>query len=138
MTWADILRHPASRVLRQFSAAWLVFFLATALLQGLVRGHPGTAALLAILGLGVGGLGLVRPQAVRALFVGCMLLAFPVGWLVSQVMLLVMFYGIITPVALFFRLRGRDLLRRKPPGPGQTLWTEKKTPADLRRYFRQY
>ena len=40
----------------------------------------------------------------------------PRRWLISRLMLLLMFYGVITPVALFFRMRGRDLLRRKRAG----------------------
>jgi hypothetical protein len=53
-------------------------------------------------------------------------------------MLFVMFYGVITPVALVFRLRGRDLLRRRPEPGATTFWLPKDTPQDVRSYFRQY
>jgi len=49
-----------------------------------------------------------------------------------------MYYGIITPVALFFRIRGRDLLRRKPTAAPTSFWLPKETPEDVRSYFRQY
>ena len=55
-----------------------------------------------------------------------------------QVLLLIMFYGIITPVALLFRARGRDLLCRKPTPERQSLWQPKTLPSDVRRYLRQY
>jgi hypothetical protein len=138
MTWADIPRDPAPKVLRQFSAAWLLFFLALALHQYVVRGQAALAIVLAFVAVTVGGLGLTRPGAIRRVFRGCMMLAFPIGWVVSQTTLVIMFYGLITPLALFFRLRGRDLLGRKPVAGKRSLWIEKKTPTDLRRYFQQF
>jgi hypothetical protein len=52
--------------------------------------------------------------------------------------LLLLFYGLITPVALFFRVRGRDPLRRKGAPAATTFWLPKDTPQDVRSYFRQY
>jgi hypothetical protein len=78
------------------------------------------------------------PATIRWIYVGCMIAAFPVGWVVSQVMLAVLFYVMITPVALLFRWRGRDSLHRAPARGRASYWTEKSQPEDLRRYFRQY
>ncbi len=86
----------------------------------------------------VGLLGLAKPSAVRWIFVSWMVAAFPIGWLLSSLMLLLMFYGIITPVAVLCRLLGRDLLRRRPDPHATTFWTPKQTPHDVRSYFRQY
>jgi len=138
MTWSDIPFRPTAKALRQFAAAWLIFFLAFGAYQYLVRRHPAVGLVLISLALVIGLLGLVRPAAVRWLFVGWMVVAFPIGWVISLVMLLVMFYGLITPVAVFFRLRGRDLLQRKPTSSGPTYWLPKPTPQDVRSYFRQY
>jgi len=138
MTWSDIPLNPTAKALRQFAAAWLVFFLAIGAHQYLARGHPSLG--LAVMGAAivVGLLGLIKPAAVRWLFVGWMVAAFPIGWLLSWLALLLMYYGIITPVALFFRFRGRDLLRRKPAAAPTSFWTPKETPQDVRSYFRQY
>ena len=46
-----------------------------------------------------------------------MVLAFPIGWTVSQVMLALMFFGLFTPIGLVFRLIGRDPLQPHPPHP---------------------
>ena len=138
MTWSDIPFRPAPRVLRQFAAAWLVFFLALGAHQYLVCQHP--AAGVALMGIAVvmGVLGLINPATMRWVFVTWMVVAFPIGWLISLLMLLLMFYGVITPVALLFRMRGRDLLRRRRDPSGTTFWLPKETPRDVRRYFRQY
>jgi hypothetical protein len=138
MKWSEIPFHPTPRVLRQFAGAWLVFFGAIGLHQGLGRGHPQLGLALGVAAVGVGGLGLLRPAAVRWIFVGWMVVAFPIGWLISQVMLALLFYGMLTPVALLFRLKGRDLLHRRPAPHPATFWIHKETPQDMRRYFRQY
>src|SRR5260370_29160003 len=138
MTWRDIPRNPAGKTLRQFAGAWLVFFLAAGAHRYFVRGQHGIGLALGVMAAAVGVLGLARPAAVRWLFITCMALAFPIGWLVSQVMLLLMFYLIITPVSLLFRARGRDPLARKPAPGRASFWRPKPTPQDVRSYFRQY
>ena len=138
MTWSDIPFQPTNKALRQFAGAWLVFFLAFGLHQHLVRHHHAAGMIIMAVALLVGVLGLLLPPTVRWLFVGWMVLAFPIGWLVSLLMLLVMFYCVITPVAVLFRLRGRDLLQRKPVPGAASFWLPKEAPTDVRNYFRQY
>jgi peptidoglycan biosynthesis protein MviN/MurJ (putative lipid II flippase) len=138
MTWSDIPFRPANKALRQFAAAWLVFFLVLGAHQYLARRHPTVGLTLLGLALVIGLLGLIKPQAVRWVFVTWMVAAFPIGWLISLLMLLLMFYCVMTPVALVFRLRRRDLLRRKGAPAGSTFWLPKHTPQDVRSYFRQY
>lgn len=89
-------------------------------------------------GITVGPLGIIRPQLVRPVYVAWMVLAFPIGWTVSQVILGVMFYGVFTPIALIFRMIGRDPFQRaRQPGLA-SYWTAKATPVDPRRYFKQF
>jgi hypothetical protein len=138
MTWSDIPFKPTTKALRQFAAAWLIFFLAFGAHQYLVRHHPGVGLALMSMAVVIGLLGLVKPSAVRWIFIGWTVLAFPIGWVISALMLLLMFYGILTPVAMFFRMQGRDLLRRKRAPEGTTFWVPKESPQDVRSYFRQY
>jgi hypothetical protein len=130
--------HPTDRMLRQFSGAWLVVVSGLAASQWLMRGNPRTAMMLVSAAFLVGAAGLLRPRAVRWLFVASTVAAFPVGWVLSQLMLLMLFIGVITPVALLFRVRGRDRLWRKQPTAQSTYWKPKATTADVRRYLRQY
>ena len=136
MNWSDIPRDPPARLLRQFAGLWLAFFLGLAAWQGRLRGLPAVIVCVT-LAVSVGGVGLVRPQAVRPLFVGWMMLAFPIGWLVSHVALAVVFYGLITPLAVAFRLAGRDLLALKRREV-RSYWQPKPQPTDVRRYFKQF
>jgi hypothetical protein len=138
MKWSDLPLKPTVRALRQFAGAWLIFFLAVGVHRYVARGQHQVGIAVGVIAVVVGGLGLIRPAAVRWLFVGATVLTFPIGWVVSQIMLAVMFYGIITPLALLFRLRGRDLLSRKPAPNRASFWMPKPTPEDMRAYFRQY
>ncbi|HOX56463.1 MAG TPA: SxtJ family membrane protein [Candidatus Paceibacterota bacterium] len=138
MKLSDLPLHPTSRVLRQFAATWLLFFLAIGAYQWLIKRHPEAGLGLAVLAVVIGVLGLLKPAAVRWLFVGWMILAFPIGWVISQMTLIILFYLIITPVAAFFRLRGRDLLMRKPASDRSSFWISKTTPSDVQSYFHQY
>lgn len=138
MTWSDIPFKPSTKALRQFALGWLVFFLGFGAHQYWARGRVAIGLSVIGAALVVGLLGIIRPRAVRWLFVGWMVAAFPIGWLISQLALVLMYFGIITPVAWFLRLRGRDSLQRKPAAGATSFWQPKETPQDLRSYFRQY
>ncbi len=138
MKWSDFPLKPTARALRQFAGAWLIFFLAVAIHCYVGRGQHQAGIAIGVMAVVLGGLGLVRPAALRWLYVGATALTFPIGWVISQIMLGIMFYGVITPLALWFRIRGRDLLARKPAPSRASFWTPKDTPADMRAYFRQY
>jgi hypothetical protein len=138
MQWSDIQFDPPRKMLRQFAALWIAFFGGFALWQSLVHGNNTLAAVFAGLALTIGPLGLLRPEWLRPVYVTWMVLAFPIGWTVSQMIVGVMFYAVFTPIGLVFRLFGRDQLGlRRDPGRG-TFWTPKPSPKDLRRYFQQF
>jgi hypothetical protein len=138
MHWSDLPTRPSRRVLRQFAALWLLCFLALGTSQYFLKGRPSLGLSLAVAALVVGVPGLIWPSLLRWLFVAAMVVTFPLGWLISLFALAALHYLVITPVAVCFRLRGRDLLGRRP-APGQaSFWEPKRTPLDLRSYFRQY
>jgi 4-hydroxybenzoate polyprenyltransferase len=124
------------RMVRQFAGLWLLFFGLLAFSYGYLRHQTSTGVGLAALAITVGISGLLRPAAIRPVFRGAMLVATPIGWIVSNVILAVLFFGLFTPFALFFRLVGRDALQRRRDNR-ETHWVPKATPADMRRYFRQ-
>jgi hypothetical protein len=138
MRWPDVPWNPPQRQLRQFAGLWLLFFGGLGCWQELVRDNTVAALLLAILALTVGPLGLWKPQAVRPIFVGWMILAFPIGWVVSHVVLAFIFYAVFTPVGLLFRLIGRDALQLRRRPELESYWLPKPAAADVRDYFRQF
>jgi hypothetical protein len=137
MKWSDLPLKPTARILRQFACAWLVLFAGLSLREGLLRHH--TTACLALGALALPGcVGLLRPQAIRWLFIGATVAAFPIGWAVTQLMLAIMFYLLLTPLALVFRLKKRDELQLgRAPGRA-SFWTVRDKPPEPGRYLKQY
>ena len=138
MQWSDIPFKPDRKTLRQFAGLWLVFFGGMAIWQSLVRGRTGLGLSVGALALVVGVAGLIRPEWVRLIYVGWMVLAFPIGWTVSQVMLLLMYWGLFVPIGLIFRLIGRDALHRARRPGVESYWIPKPAPADVKNYFKQF
>ena len=126
------------RMLRQFAGLWLAFFAALAAWQYWGRGHQTSATVFAALAVVVGPAGLVWPELIRPLFAILMAIVTPIGWIVSTVLLSLLFYGVFTPVALLFRLIGRDALVRHNRPQGETYWALKPVVEDRRRYFKQF
>ena len=87
--------------------------------------------------VGVGVTGLLRPRAVRWIYTASMVVAFPIGWTVSRVALAVVFYVVVTPVAVLFRAIGRDELQLRRADPKSTYWKPKSRPESVREYLRQ-
>jgi Saxitoxin biosynthesis operon protein SxtJ len=138
MRWSDIQFDPPRKMLRQFAGLWLVIFGAMAIWEILGRGRIRLGVTLAILALTIGPLGLLRPAWMRFIYVGWTVLAFPIGWTVSLIMLATMFFGLFAPIGLVFRLFGRDVLQRIRRPDVQSYWAPKPAPSDLRRYFKQF
>ena len=81
---------------------------------------------------------LVAPRLNRYLYRGLVVVTFPIGFVLSHVLMAVIFYAIITPVGVAFRLFGRDPLRRKFDPSLSTYWVDHQEPDRVERYFRQY
>jgi len=125
-------------MLRQFSGIWVVFFAAMAAWQQFYYHRPMLAIVLAVLAVTLGPLGLAWPRAMRPVFIGWMALVYPIGWTVSRIALGIVFYGLFTPVALFFRVTGRDELRLRPLPQASTYWQTKPRATDKAQYLRQF
>jgi hypothetical protein len=74
----------------------------------------------------------------RPLYLSLVLITFPIGLVVSYLVVVVLFFGVITPVAIVFRLMGRDALHRRIDRHASTYWTQREITAQTERYFRQY
>ena len=141
---AKIPWNPTDRQLRQFGACALV---ALPLLGWLALGRSDpttwTAEQTSIfvvfaVSAGLGGLlAWCRPRALKYPFLAATLLTMPIGMVVGELLLLIIYFAIFTPVALWFRLIGRDALKRRLEPDSASYWTPKAQPTDVQQYFRQ-
>jgi hypothetical protein len=138
MRWSDLPLNPSRRTLRQFGGLCLVFFGMLAARSWLANPDARSAVVLGLLAAAGGVLGLVAPVVLRPVFVGALILAFPIGWVMSRVILVLMFGLVITPLALLFRMQGRDVLGLRKRADDATYWVAKPAPSDLKGYFRQF
>jgi hypothetical protein len=138
MYWSDLPLSPSPRLLRQFAALALVFLGGLAAWQGCARDDLEGGLALAGAGALVGTVGLVRPRWLRWPFVVWTAAAFPVGWVMSRVLLAAVFFGLFWPLGLVLRLLGRDPLALRPRPYAVSYWAPKPAPTDPRRYLRQF
>ncbi len=84
-------------------------------------------------------LGVLVPVLLKHLYRLWMGLALVLGWAVSRVLLSVLFYAVVTPIALIARLTGKKFLELEFPGAKQeTYWYRrpgKDQPADCEKQF---
>ena len=98
-----------------------------------VWGLGGVGAALVVLGL-------AAPAVLRPVYRAWMTLAFALGWVMTRVLLTLVFALVVTPIALLARLVGRDRLGLKPPAGAASYWVVRDDPAPssrerLERYF---
>lgn len=131
--------HPTDRELRQFAGIWFpAFWGLLGLLIGFRTGWWNVVLTIWMIVAGLSVVGLVYPRFMRPIFVAWMCAAFPVGWLVSHLLLAAVFYLGITPLGLVARLLGRDKLNLRFDRSAQTYWERRSAPPKAERYFRQF
>jgi hypothetical protein len=122
-------------MLRQFAAGWLVCFLALAFRFGLMH-HVPIGVRLAVVSV-AGIIGLLFPRVLHWPFVVLTVAAFPIGWLMTQLVLALMFFCVLTPVALVFRWRGRDPLQLRKHEQS-AFWSERNESTPPEKYLKQF
>jgi apolipoprotein N-acyltransferase len=137
MALIRIDHHPSPRQLRIFAAAWLVFFAALGVLAWR-RGSSGTALSLAIAAVAVPAIGLFWGELLRWVYVGMSYLAFPIGFVLSHVILAIVYYLVFTPIGLVMRLCGYDPMQRRFDPQARSYWSRRAAAPEPGRYFRQF
>ena len=129
--------NPERKQLRQFAGIWFPAF--CVLVGWSIARETGPWYLVeicwAITGI-ISIAGLVCPPLIRPIFVGLILLTYPIGWVVSHVLLGAIFYGIVTPIGIILRLTGHDPLQLKAP-LDNSLWKSPTGKTDVASYLRQ-
>ena len=129
---------PSRDELRGFSEAGMFFLGMVAAPVSWLRERYVLAGVLWSVAVLIRVCGFVRPEWLRPVFVGLTVATYPIGWVVSHTAIALLYYGMMTPIGIVFRLIGRDPLQRQFDRNLTTYWS----PRELRRpgeqYFRQW
>ena len=127
--------NPENRQLKQFGWFSLIMLPFLAWLWG---------ATLFIIGLcsGIGALfallGMAAPRVLKPVFLGLSLLLMPIGIVVGEILLVMVFLFVFLPIGLVFRIMRRDRLQLTIDHNRTSYWQPKEIPSRKERYFRQY
>jgi hypothetical protein len=143
----EINFRPNERTLRQFGwialggfallavcawNGWLVFR------HGLGDARAPVAYGLAALGAVSALFSLAYPKANAPLYVGLSVVAFPIGFVLSYVIMATLFYVVIAPVGFALRLFGMDPMQRGIRRDAPTYWLDARPARAKADYFKQF
>lgn len=139
MSLTKINWNPGRKELRSFGRiAWI----ASALISALLYLLKGLVIQWALIILGVGFViflsSLTCLKLARMIYVSLMVATLPIGFVVSFILLAAFYFLLLTPLALVFRLIGRDPLHRKFDSAANSYWVARRPPEGLDRYFQQF
>ena len=139
MSVVQINTDPTRRQLNQFGFIWLGFVAFFGVIAFFKLGNPLLARGLWVAAVVVTVVGWIFPRFMRWVFLGMSYLAFPIGFVVSHVVLAVVYYLVLTPIGLLTRLFGYDSMKRRFDPEAKSYWVGRSTAAvDSKRYFRQF
>jgi len=139
MAVIEVNRNPSRRELSQFGFIWLGFFVLVAAGLWLKLHSPVVSGALAAVSVVVPVVGWAVPSFMRVVYVGLSYLAWPIGFVVSHVLLGAVYYLLVTPIGLIMRAAGYDPMHRRFDPEAPSYWVERDGgERDPRSYFRQF
>ena len=138
MSLVQINHSPSRRQLNFFGVIWLAFFGA---IGGIVLKSSGSmqlAVLLWSVATAVPVAGWIVPAFMRIVYLGMAYAGFPIGFVVSYLILAIVYYLVLTPIALVMRLFGHDPMNRLFEEDADTYWCPREQRDSLDSYFRQF
>jgi len=137
MALIKINHDPSERQLALFGLLWLLFVGTFGLVLYGRSGWQPVAIGLCAAALAVPAIGWLAPGFLRIVYLGTSYLTFPIGLVMSHVLLAVAYYGVLTPTGLLMRAIGYDSMNRRFDSQSDSYWTPREADQDASRYFRQ-
>jgi hypothetical protein len=139
MALVSIDRNPDRRTTRRFAALWFPALMAVVgwLVYRATQNAPAAIAVAAA-GAALGAIGFFVERFGRALFVGASYATFPIGFVVSNVIVGVLYFGVITPIGLIMRAFGRDPMSRAFDKTATSYFVKRPPARAAEDYFRQF
>ncbi len=137
MALIEMNKTPSPRELRFFGIVFPVFFGVLGALVLYLTGALLAAQVIWGAALGVTLLfALINPLRLP-IYLGFNALAFPIGWTLSRLVMLLTYYVVLTPLALALKLTGRDPLMRRFDRDRASYFVDHPS-VEPSRYFKQF
>ena len=130
--------NPSRRFLRQFSVLFVLFFAIVAAIQHFQYDSTRLAIALAAFGTAIGLAGFALPSFMRVVYVIWMAVVYPIGWIVTNLVLAIGFYLVVTPIGITMKLCGYDPMQRSFDGSAKSYWKPRRQRQSVERYFKQF
>jgi len=138
MSIIRVNRDPSDRQLRQFGLIWLGFLTFFGAVAWFKFEAPRVSVGLWIAAVLVPVIGWLHLPFMRLIFVGMSIIAWPIGFVVSHVVLAAVYYLVVTPIGLVMRLFRYDPMTRNASDGEQTRWVPRSVERPPESYFRQF
>jgi len=139
MSLIEINWQPSRKDLRNFGIVALVATGLVALLLHVLKGLSiQWSAVIFAAGLTIFVVSMVSVRLTRVIYLSLIIATVPIGYIVSFAVLAAFYFLLLTPLAILFRLIGRDPLHRKFDSSAKSYWVPHQLPDSLDRYFRQF
>lgn len=135
MSLIEVTWSPTKRQLRQFGLICLAALPLVGWLWGV--SFPWVAILFGIASV-IAVLAYLQPRFVIPLFVGLILLTAPIGMIVGELAMLLIYVAIFLPISLLFRIARRDALQLRIDRTAKSYWQAKSEPKDIASYYRRF
>lgn len=138
MSLIRINHQPGRRQLLQFALAWLVFFAALAAILAWKGVSPVWWINLLAAAVLVPVVGSWRPGFLRLVYLGMTYAAWPVGMVVSHVVLAAIYYAVLTPTGLLLRAFKPGFFPKRPDSARESYWLDCHRERTVQDYFKPY
>ena len=130
---------PSEKQLRDFGDIALCMCNIVGLLLMWIADLPLKAFIVVcICGIAVYLLSRISLRLIRPVYIGLIVLTFPIGWIISHAVMAIFFYIVIGSVGLIFKLIKRDPLQRTFDPQAASYWIPYKHNRTLKHYFHQF
>jgi hypothetical protein len=125
---------PSDRQLRQFGVVCIFVLPAFGWIWGV---STLGILILALLGITLAVSAFAQPNFVKPAFLTLMLVTSPIGIVLGELSMVLIYFVLFLPLSLAFRIMGRDALQLDRPNSATSYWQKKKQPTSVSSYYRQ-
>jgi hypothetical protein len=125
------------RSLKKFAFLVGGVFAALGILSLVFGSHPIFGGTLLGIGIILILWGLINAPSLRPVYLVWMTLAIGLGWFVSRLLLILLYFLVLTPISLVARLTGQKFLKKQPAAGETTNWTRRdpRDPAHMEKMY---